>query len=180
MQKQFESVMLVLKQGDITKEDVDAIVNAANTSLLGGGGVDGAIHRTGGPQVLEECRQIRAMQGGCQPGEAVITSGGKLKSRYVIHTVGPVWRGGKNEESTVLTRAYTNSLKLARDYDLASVSFPSISTGAYGYPPESAATTALEAVRSFISEPGSLKEIRFVLFDTLTRTHYEEALKQLA
>lgn len=179
MQKQFDSVMLVLKQGDITKEEVDAIVNAANSSLLGGGGVDGAIHRAGGPQILEECKQIRAMQGGCAAGEAVITGGGKLKAQYVIHTVGPIWRGGKNEESAVLARAYTNSLKLARDYDLSSVSFPSISTGAYGYPLESAATTALQAVRSFLNEPGSLKEIRFILFDAFTRSHYEEALKQL-
>lgn len=179
MQRQFHSVMITLKQGDITKEEVDAIVNAANSSLLGGGGVDGAIHRAGGSQILEECKQIRAMQGGCPAGEAVITGGGKLKARHVIHTVGPIWRGGKNEEAKVLGNAYSNSLQLAKDYDLATVSFPSISTGAYGYPLESAATTALQAVREFVREPGSLTEVRFVLFDAFTKSHYEEALKKL-
>lgn len=179
MQRQIHSVTITLKQGDITREEVDAIVNAANSSLLGGGGVDGAIHRAGGPQILEECKQIRAMQGGCPAGEAVITGGGKLKALHVIHTVGPIWRGGKNEEARVLANAYTNSLQLAKDYDLSTVSFPSISTGAYGYPLGPAAATALQAVREFVREPGSLREVRFVLFDALTKSHYEEALKNL-
>ncbi|MFS8513409.1 MAG: macro domain-containing protein, partial [Planifilum fulgidum] len=119
-----------LKQGDITKEEVDAIVNAANSGLLGGGGVDGAIHRAGGPEIMEECRQIRAREGGCPTGEAVVTGAGKLKARYVIHAVGPVWQGGGKGEEELLRSAYRNSLQRAAERQLMTVAFPSISTGA--------------------------------------------------
>src|SRR5690606_9295009 len=123
-----------LKQGDITREEVDAIVNAANSGLLGGGGVDGAIHRAGGPEIMEECRQIRARQGGCPTGKAVVTGAGKLKARYVIHAVGPVWRGGDGGEEELLRSAYRESLQRAAERQLQRIAFPSLSTGAYGYP----------------------------------------------
>jgi O-acetyl-ADP-ribose deacetylase (regulator of RNase III) len=128
------SSLLLLRHGDITVEDTDAIVNAANSSLLGGGGVDGAIHRAGGPAILEECRNIRASRGGCPTGEAVVTGGGNLKARYVIHTVGPVWQGGDAREDHLLRQAYLNSLSLACSLAIHSLSFPSISTGVYGFP----------------------------------------------
>jgi O-acetyl-ADP-ribose deacetylase (regulator of RNase III) len=123
-----------LIKGDITKLKVDAIVNAANSSLMGGGGVDGAIHRAGGPAILEECKKIVAKQGGCKTGEAVITIGGDLPAKYVIHTIGPVWNGGKMNESTLLTNCYKNSLRLAVENKISSIAFPNISTGIYGYP----------------------------------------------
>jgi O-acetyl-ADP-ribose deacetylase len=154
----------VLK-GDITSLDVDAIVNAANSSLLGGGGVDGAIHRAGGPQILDECRQIRAAQGGCKTGEAVITSGGKLKARYVIHTVGPVWNGGNNDEDRLLSNAYRNSLQLAVKNGVKSIAFPNISTGIYGFPKGRAAELATAEVRNFLNEHNDLKEVIFCCFD---------------
>ena len=127
-----------LIKGDITKMKVDAIVNAANSSLLGGGGVDGAIHRAGGPKILEECMVIREKQGGCKTGEAVITTGGNLPAKYLIHTVGPVWYGGKNNEDELLANAYKNSLRLATEYEIKSVAFPNISTGVYGFPKQRA------------------------------------------
>jgi O-acetyl-ADP-ribose deacetylase len=157
-------IKFVIKQGDITKESVDAVVNAANSSLLGGGGVDGAIHRAGGRAILEECKIIRAEQGGCPTGEAVITTGGDLPALYVIHTVGPVWRGGQQGEEELLRNAYRNSLNLAASKGLHSVAFPSISTGVYGYPIEKAAPVALETAREFAQTPSSIEEIRFVLF----------------
>ncbi|MEW6046452.1 MAG: O-acetyl-ADP-ribose deacetylase, partial [Bacillota bacterium] len=144
-------------------------VNAANSSLMGGGGVDGAIHRAGGPRILEECKAIVARQGSLPTGKAVITTGGRLTARYVIHTVGPVWRGGRYGEPELLASAYRNSLALAAEKGLATVAFPSISTGAYGYPIEEAAPVAVEAVVHFIRERTirgglSLREVRFVLF----------------
>jgi len=168
-----------IKQGDITKEDVDAIVNAANSSLLGGGGVDGAIHRAGGPQLLAECLKIVAMQGRCAPGDAVITSGGKLKARHVIHTVGPIWRNGQTNEDVILASAYTNSLELASDYELSTIAFPSISTGAYGYPVELAAKVALESISRFLQKQSTVQSVTMVLFDQQTLKAYQTALQLL-
>jgi len=142
-------MQLELIQGDITKVEADAIVNAANSSLMGGGGVDGAIHRAGGPAILEECKAIRAKQGKCPAGEAVITTAGDLPAAYVIHTVGPVWQGGKSGEPELLRLCYLNSLKLAEEHSLRSVAFPNISTGVYGYPKEEAARVALAALRAY-------------------------------
>jgi len=170
-----------LLQGDITEQATEAIVNAANSSLMGGGGVDGAIHRAGGPAILEECRQIVARQGRLPAGKAVITSGGRLKARYVIHTVGPIWHGGNRGEPALLASAYHESLKLAAGRSLRSVSFPSISTGAYGYPVDDAARVALGAVISFLKEqPTSINEVGFVLFDSGTFASYASVLAELA
>lgn len=170
---------LSLIQGDITKQETDAIVNAANPSLMGGGGVDGAIHRAGGPAILEECKKIRSERGPLPTGKAVITSGGNLRARYVIHTVGPIWHGGSSGEPELLASAYRESLKLAVENRLSTVSFPSISTGAYGYPVDLAAQVALEAVISFLKEDTSLKEVVFVLFDGSAYESYSRALKEL-
>jgi O-acetyl-ADP-ribose deacetylase (regulator of RNase III) len=155
-----------LVRGDITEMATDAIVNAANSSLMGGGGVDGAIHRKGGPKILEECKRIRAKEWpqGLPTGKAVITSAGNLKARHVIHTVGPVWRGGNHGEPELLAQAYQNSLRLAVAKGLKTVAFPSISTGAYGYPVEDACRVALEAVKEFLEKEDSLDEVVFVLF----------------
>ncbi|RZN38402.1 MAG: O-acetyl-ADP-ribose deacetylase [Methanophagales archaeon ANME-1-THS] len=172
---------ITLIQGDITNQDTDAIVNAANPSLRGGGGVDGAIHRAGGRAILDECTRIVKNQGPLQTGKAVLTTGGNLKARYVIHTVGPVWHGGTQNEAELLTSAYQKSLRLATTHGLSSISFPSISTGAYGYPVQEAATVALRAVALFLKhEPTSLREIIFVLFDSRTYQHYRTALEQLS
>src|SRR5687768_7637070 len=140
--------MIKLIKGDITKMKVDAIVNAANSSLLGGGGVDGAIHRAGGPAILEECKKIRDRQGGCITGEAVITTAGNLPAKYVIHTVGPVWNGGKANEKELLARAYRSSLKIAVEKKLRSIAFPNISTGIYGFPKKAAAEIAINEVKN--------------------------------
>jgi len=172
---------LTIIQGDITKQATDAIVNAANSSLMGGGGVDGAIHRTGGPAILEECKKIVARQGRLPAGKAVITTGGNLKARYVIHTVGPIWHGGKGNEAELLRSAYYECLKLATENKLASISFPSISTGAYGYPVDEAAKIAVSTVVSFLKEqPTSLKDVVFVLFDARTYESYRRALQEVA
>jgi len=171
---------LSLKQGDITKQETDAIVNAANSSLMGGGGVDGAIHRAGGPTILEECKRIRTQLGHPLPtGQAVITSGGNLKARYVIHTVGPVWRGGNAREAELLASAYQESLKLAVQHNLTTVSLPSISTGAYGYPVEEASRVALQAVIDFLKENSSLREVVFILYDSHTHEVYRRSLESL-
>ena len=174
MQTKVNNTKLNLIRGDITEQDTEAIVNAANTSLLGGGGVDGAIHRAGGPEILEECKKIRARQGGCPTGEAVITTGGKLKAKYVIHTVGPVWSGGNQNENLLLANAYRNSLTLAKDKGIRSISFPSISTGAYRFPIDDAARIALSTVRDFLKEH-DFEEVRFVLFSESDLKAYEEA-----
>ena len=170
---------LTLVQGDITKQKTDAIVNAANNSLLGGGGVDGAIHRAGGKQILEECIKIREKQRGCETGEAVITTGGNLPAGYVIHTVGPIWRGGSSGEADLLANCYRNSLKLAVENNVSTISFPSISTGVYGYPVEKAAPVALKSVMGFLQSDDSLDEIVFVLYDRPTYQAYEEAVSTL-
>ena len=166
----------ILVHGDITEQVVDAIVNAANSSLMGGGGVDGAIHRAGGPVILEECKLIRRNQGECPPGEAVITSGGRLPARYVIHTVGPIWHGGNNNEAAVLARAYRNSLLLAKQHGIKSIAFPSISTGVYGYPIEEAARVAVQTVKASLHEAAGIEEVRFVVFTESDRLVYEKVL----
>lgn len=168
---------LSLLRGDITKVEVDAIVNAANSGLRGGGGVDGAIHRAGGPIILKECDAIRERQGGCPTGEAVITSAGSMPARNVIHTVGPIWRGGKFEEARLLADCYRNSLKLALQNDLTTVAFPCISTGVYGYPPEEAAPLAIDTVRSFCSSHEQIQEVIFVVFSESDERLYGELLK---
>jgi O-acetyl-ADP-ribose deacetylase (regulator of RNase III) len=180
METMINQVKLSLIRGDITQQDTDAIVNAANPSLMGGGGVDGAIHRAGGPAILEECKQIVANQGRLPTGKAVITTGGNLNAKYVIHTVGPIWHGGDRNEAELLSSAYRESLKLAADRNLTSISFPSISTGAYGYPLDKAARVALRAVTSFLKEKNtSVKEVIFVLFDSSAHESYCSALKEL-
>ena len=151
-----------LIQGDITKITTEAIVNAANTSLLGGGGVDGAIHRVGGKEILDECVKIRNKQGGCNVGEAVITTAGNLPSKYVIHTVGPVWNGEKEEKKTLLENCYKNCLKIAENKELKSIAFPNISTGIYHFPKDKAAEIAIEIVKSF--QFNSIEEVIFVCF----------------
>ncbi|MBI2329096.1 MAG: O-acetyl-ADP-ribose deacetylase [Chloroflexi bacterium] len=172
---------LVIIQGDITRQATEAIVNAANSSLMGGGGVDGAIHRAGGSTILEECRQIVSRQGRLPAGKAVITSGGNLTARFVIHTVGPVWRGGNQGEPELLASAYRESLRVAAANNLGSISFPSVSTGVYGYPVAAAARVALGTVASFLQErPTSIKEVVFVLFDPVTFEKYLSVLGEIA
>jgi len=167
-----------IAQGDITGQATDAIVNAANSSLMGGGGVDGAIHRAGGPAILEECKKIVARQGRLPTGKAVITTGANLQARYVIHTVGPIWHGGSRNEAELLRSAYHECLKLATENKLASISFPSISTGAYGYPLDEAAKIAVSTVVSFLKQQAtSLKDVVFVLFDSQTCQSYRSALQ---
>jgi O-acetyl-ADP-ribose deacetylase (regulator of RNase III) len=171
---------LAIIQGDITRQTTDAIVNAANSGLMGGGGVDGAIHRAGGPAILEECQQIIAKQGRLPTGKAVITTGGNLPAKQVIHTVGPIWHGGSKGEAALLESAYRESLKLAAEQKLASLSFPSISTGAYGYPLTEAAGVAIRTVGSFLREQvTSVKEVVFVLFDPVTYQAYSSALEKI-
>jgi O-acetyl-ADP-ribose deacetylase (regulator of RNase III) len=151
--------------GDITKVSVDAIVNAANSSLLGGGGVDGAIHRAGGPAILEECRKIIAKQGSCKTGEAVITIAGNLPARFVIHTVGPVWNGGNKNEAEQLANCYKNSLQLAAKNNCQTIAFPNISTGIYRFPKELAAKIAVDSVNDYIKQSGIIQKVLFVCFD---------------
>lgn len=154
-----------LIKGDITKIKADAIVNAANSSLMGGGGVDGAIHRVGGPAILEECRKIVARQGGCKTGRAVITTAGNLPAKFVIHTVGPVWNGGNNNEAQKLADCYKNSLQLAIDNGCKTITFPNISTGIYHFPKMDAAKIALKAVTDFLSQTDKIEKVIFVCFD---------------
>jgi len=162
-------------EGDITKQSVDAIVNAANSSLLGGGGVDGAIHRAAGPKLLEECRTLN----GCKTGEAKITKGYNLPARWVIHTVGPFWRGGNSHENELLAQCYTNSLALAAKHRLEAIAFPSISTGAYGFPVERASRIALNAVASYLSTAVFPKRIFVVCFSRNDFQIYSDSLKEL-
>lgn len=169
--------MLELSREDITKIKVDAIVNAANTSLLGGGGVDGAIHSAGGNAILNECVLIRNKQGGCKVGEAVITTAGKLPSKFVIHTVGPVWHNGKNDEEKLLASCYFNSLTLAVKNHVETIAFPNISTGIYGYPKNEAARVALNTVNDFLATTNAIKKIIFVCFDSENYQVYEDLFK---
>jgi O-acetyl-ADP-ribose deacetylase (regulator of RNase III) len=162
-------------KADITTLKVDAIVNAANNSLLGGGGVDGAIHRAAGSQLLEECRLLN----GCATGEAKITAGYALPSRFVIHTVGPVWQGGGHQEAQLLASAYRNSLQLAKDNGLKSIAFPSISTGVYGYPLKEASQIAVKTVKEFINNPSSIKEVIFCCFSDQALSVYQELLQSV-
>ena len=163
-------------KGDITKVKTEAIVNAANKALLGGGGVDGAIHRAAGPKLLEECKQL----GGCQTGEAKITKGYNLPAKYVIHTVGPIWHGGNYGEEEKLANCYRNSLKLAAENKIKSIAFPSISTGAYGFPIEKAAPIALGEVKKFLEKNNEIKEVVFVLFSDRDFQIYQQVYKNLS
>lgn len=156
---------LVVRKGDITTFKGDAIVNAANSSLMGGGGVDGAIHNAGGPDILKECKAIVAKQGECATGEAVITSAGKMPAKYVIHTVGPIWNGGRNTEREKLANCYINSLKIAMEHHCKTIAFPNISTGVYGYPKREAAEVAVHSVHEFLKSNSGIEEVVFVCFD---------------
>ena len=164
-----------LVRNDLTKMQVDAIVNAANTSLLGGGGVDGAIHAAAGPGLLEECRELN----GCPVGQAKITGGYDLPAPYVIHTVGPIWRGGDKGEARKLACCYYNSLKLASEYKLATVAFPAISTGVYGYPKDQAAAIAVKTVAAYLEEDRVIHKVYFVAFDKETEQLYQKELSEL-
>ncbi|MGI9089136.1 MAG: O-acetyl-ADP-ribose deacetylase [Chthoniobacterales bacterium] len=163
-------------RGDITRLAVDAIVNAANTSLLGGGGVDGAIHRAAGPELLAECRKL----GGCAPGEAKMTAGYQLPARHVIHTVGPVWSGGEREEAEVLARSYQNSLGLTVKHQLKTIAFPAISCGAYGYPIEEAAEIAVEVTARFLRADVTLERVTFVVTNEQIMAAYRAAMRALS
>jgi O-acetyl-ADP-ribose deacetylase len=175
-----ERGILELSEGNITDEITDAIVNAANSSLMGGGGVDGAIHRAAGPQLLAECRKVRDQRGPLPPGQAVATAAGNLKARYVIHTVGPVWQGGKVNEPQILESCYCNCMSEANRLGCESVSFPSISTGAFGYPVTQAATIAVRAVADLLYKPKYVMLARFVLFDSRTYQAYAGAAQELS
>lgn len=166
-----------LIKGDITKMEVDAIVNAANTSLLGGGGVDGAIHKAGGPAILEDCRKIRNRQGNCKVGQAVITTAGNLPAKHVIHTVGPVWNGGNSNEEALLAAAYYNSLALAAENHIHSIAFPNISTGIYRFPKEKAAEIAVRSITSFWENDTTIEQVIFVCFDNENYMLYQALLK---
>ena len=161
--------------GDITKQEVDAIVNAANTSLLGGGGVDGAIHRAAGPELLAECRTLN----GCRTGEAKITKGYKLPAKFVIHTPGPVWHGGSKREPELLTSCYNSCLKLAVENGCKTVDFPSISTGVYHFPLEKASVIAINTIAAFLKENPQIEQVRMVCFDEKTKLHYDKAIAAL-
>ncbi len=167
---------ITLIKGDITKLAVDAIVNAANSSLMGGGGVDGAIHKAGGPQILKECKAIVEKQGECQTGDAVITNGGDLPAKYVIHTVGPIWRGGTNNEVNLLRQAYRNVMILAEKHDINTLALPNISTGVYSFPKEKAAKIAFQTVKNF--EAIKVKEIFFICFDDKNYSLYQDLMNE--
>jgi O-acetyl-ADP-ribose deacetylase (regulator of RNase III) len=175
MEQKINASTLILTQGDITKESTDAIVNAANSRLAGGGGVDGAIHRAGGPAIMQECRKI----GGCPTGHAVITTAGNLKAKYVIHTVGPRYQDGTKGEAHLLKSAYLESLKLATTKKLKSIAFPAISTGAYGYPLHEAARIALQTTIEYLKENTDIQLVRFVLYDYITYDIFAQELKKL-
>ncbi len=171
---------LSIIKGDITNQKTEVIVNAANSSLMGGSGVDGAIHRAGGPAILEECKKIVEKQGRLPASKAVITTGGSLKAKYVIHTVGPIYKDGNQNEAETLRNCYLNSLRVAKENGIKTISFPSISTGAYRYPVKSASQIALKAVIDFLNENNEVSEVVFVLFDDKTYRVYAEALSELA
>lgn len=168
---------ITLKTGDITHESVDAIVNAANSSLMGGGGVDGAIHRAGGSAILDDCKRIRQQRGPLPPGQAVATTGGRLLARHVIHTVGPIWQGGNSGEAQTLASCYGESIRLADELKLITVAFPSISTGAFGYPVHEAADIAVRAVADGLKQAAHVRQVRFVLFDQSTFDAYAQAAR---
>ncbi|HEX6224861.1 MAG TPA: O-acetyl-ADP-ribose deacetylase [Chryseolinea sp.] len=163
-------------RGDITGLEVDAIVNAANSELSGGGGVDGAIHRAAGPRLLDECKTIRERQGGCPPGEAVITSGAELKAKFVIHAVGPIWTGGKENEAELLASAYRNSMILAASNSVETIAFPNISTGIYRFPKKPAAEIAVNTVKDFLSNDGTIQKVIFCCFDDENFNIYNQLL----
>jgi len=167
-------------KGDITKIIVDVIVNAANTSLLGGGGVDGAIHRIGGPAILEDCRKIIAKQGGCKTGDAVITGAGNLPSKFVIHTVGPVWNGGKINEEDKLASCYLNSLSLAVQYKCRSIAFPNISTGIYGFPKDKAAIISIATILNFLNSNNFIEKVILICFDEENYSIVKKVLKNIS
>ena len=173
MKVKINNSILELVEGDITQEETEAIVNAANSGLRGGGGVDGAIHRAGGPKIMEECRKI----GRCPTGNAVITSGGLLKAKYVIHAVGPIYHGGEKGDAEFLAGAYLNSLKRASENKILSISFPSLSTGAYGYPFDEAAPVALKTIIEYLKHHDEIEHVRFVLFGEEAYREYEAALR---
>jgi len=173
LKKESDSKIEIIR-GDITTLDVDAIVNAANRTLLGGGGVDGAIHRTAGPELLAECRAL----GGCEPGKAKITRGYRLPARFVIHTVGPIWHGGKRGEARILANCYRNSLRLAVENEIKTIAFPAISCGAYGYPIEQAGQIALETTREFLAATQNIHRVIFVLWGDDVYDAYREALQK--
>ena len=175
MEIQINKSVIELCQGDITKQEVDAIVNAANSRLAGGGGVDGAIHRAGGPAIMAECRKI----GGCSTGNAVITTGGNLPARHVIHTVGPVYRDGKSDEPELLKNAYLNSLKLAEKTGIKTIAFPSIRTGVYGYPIKDASKIALSTVIDYLKGETGIEHAVFVLFSAQDFETYTKTLKEI-
>lgn len=181
METTIAATKLVLLCGDITEQGTEAIVNAANPDLMGGRGVDGAIHKKGGADILAECKVIREKHypDGLPAGQAIITTGGNLKAKKVIHTVGPVWHGGINKESKVLVAAYTNSLKVALDNGIKTISFPSISTGAYGYPVEKASRVAIRAVIGFLKKKKDIEEVRFILHSSYDLQIYENALNEI-
>lgn len=175
MERRINTSTLVLTIGDITRESTDAIVNAANSRLAGGGGVDGAIHRAGGPGIMQQCKKI----GGCPTGKAIITTGGYLKARYVIHTVGPRYSDGNHGEAALLKSAYVESLRLASKKNLRSISFPSISTGAYGYPAREAACIALQTIITYLMEHQDIALVRFILYDQITYDIFARELERL-
>lgn len=169
--------MIEVVQGDITRIAADAIVNAANTSLLGGGGVDGAIHRAGGSAILDECQKIRDRQGGCDVGKAVITTAGRLPARFVIHTVGPVWNGGNHRERDLLASAYRNSLALAVEHQVKTIAFPGISTGVYRFPKQEAAQIAIRTASDFLATNDGIEKVIFVCFDAESEAIYRKLLE---
>lgn len=179
MEKKFNNSTIKLIQGDITKEEVDAIVNAANSSLMGGGGVDGAIHRAGGPAILAQCKEIRSKQGKLPTGQAVATTAGNLKAKYVIHTVGPIYSGGNKGEPELLASCYRESLMIAKEKGCKTVAFPSISTGVYGYPLDKAAKIALNTIAEFLNNDSSIQEVRMVLFGAEAFDIFKNTLEEL-
>lgn len=180
METKIGNTRIILVYGDITEQETEAIVNAANPGLMGGGGVDGAIHRKGGPDILNECKMIRKRYpDGLPTGQAVITTGGKLKAKKVIHTVGPVWHGGDSKEPQLLAEAYKNSLMVAIENGIKTISFPSISTGAYGYPVEKASRVAVKAVIEFLKENSGIEEVRLILHSSNDLAIYERALSEI-
>ncbi len=177
--RQIGGAIIEMVAGDITRQEVDAIVNAANSGLMGGGGVDGAIHRAGGPSILEECKAIVARQGRCPTGGSVVTGGGKLKARYVVHAVGPRYGRNPQKEAELLASAHRESIRLAAELGCASIAFPAISTGAYGYPIEEAAPVALRSVRDALASAPSITLVRFVLLGADALRAFERALDEL-